>query len=392
MMPRSVACALALVIIAAPLRLAGQGPMQAAALDRANLDVTCAPCADFYQFANGGWLKRTTIPAAYPQYGSFQQVYDRNEAVLHDILEKRARQVRTGALRPASGPWKVGAFYATCMDTAAIDRRGVGVLSPDLNLVGGIHSVDNLVHALAELERRAGAAPWSDGSTQDSRDAANTIAGLYQGGLSLPNNEYYSRADSTAVSIRMKFVAHMARMFQLAGDPSARAAEEANTVLAIETRVARASRTVVQLRDVVANYHRMTVAQVDSLAPHMAWVAFYRALGVPSVERVDVGQPEFFAAMDTMLTTVPLDEWRTYLRWRVIHGAMTIVRILTQVHDMVRHQAGSQRARGNAEPERHAEEIRKDGDDVDLHSSSPSGGVMTMTRRSLSTDAMVLSL
>jgi putative endopeptidase len=312
--------ALALTLAVAT-SLAAQGPTQTTALDRANLDTTCAPCADFYQYANGGWLKRAKIPAAYPAYGAFQELYDRNEAVLHDILETRARELRAGALQPGSGPWKVGTFYATCMDTVAIDRRGAAALKSDLDLVAAIATTDDLRNALGTLERRAGAAPWNDGSTQDARDAANTIAGLYQGGLSLPTNEYYTRTDSGSVAVRAKFVGHLGRMFQLLGDAPARAADEANTVLGIETRLAKASRTPVQLRDPVANYHRMTLAQVDSLTPHFSWATFYRTLGVPGVERVDVGQPEFFATLDTMLATVPLADWKTYLRWRLVHGA-----------------------------------------------------------------------
>jgi putative endopeptidase len=300
---------------------AAQAPTQTAALDRANLDTTCAACSDFYQFANGGWLKRATIPAAYSSYGAFQELYDKNEAVLHDILTTSAARVRAGSYKAGSGQWKVGTYFATCMDTVGIDRRGTAPLAADFALVDAIRSRTELAHALGVLERRTGAAPWSDGSTIDSRDAGNTIAGLYQGGLSLPTNEYYTRSDSASVTLRARFAAHVSRMFQLLGDSPAQAAAGANTVLAFETRLARASRTPVQLRDVVANYHRMSIAQLDSLAPHIGWDAFYREIGAPGAQRVDVGQPGFLAAVDSMVATVPVADWRTYLRWRVVHGA-----------------------------------------------------------------------
>jgi putative endopeptidase len=298
-----------------------QGPVQTKPLDRANLDTTCLACQDFYQFANGGWLKRARIPAAYPEFGSFQELYDQNEAVLHDILTTSMERVKSGQYQPGTGDWKVGTFYATCMDTTAIEKAGPAPLRPDLDRIAAINTLDDLKRAFGDLEKRAGLAPWADGSTQDSRDAANTIAGLYQGGLSLPNSEYYTKTDTASANLRGKFTGIVAHTFELLGDSPSRAADEARTVLAVETQFARSSRTPIQLRDVVANYHRMTLAQVDSLTPHFSWASFYSALSAPSVERVDVGQPEFFANFDKMLTTVPLADWKTYLRWRLINTA-----------------------------------------------------------------------
>ncbi|MGH7652906.1 MAG: M13 family metallopeptidase [Gemmatimonadaceae bacterium] len=298
-----------------------QSPVQKTPLDRANMDTTCNACDDFYEFANGGWLGRAKIPAAYPEFGAFQELYDRNEATLHDILETSARNVKSGQYKPGSEQWKVGAYYATCMDTVAIERRGAAPLKQDLDLIAAINTREDLKRSLGELERLDGLAPWGDGSAQDARDAANTIAGLYQGGLTLPNNEYYTKTDTASVSVRRKFVDHVTRMFELLGDAPATAATEAQTVLAMETRFAKASRTPVQLRDVVNNYHRMTLAQVDSLTPDFSWNVFYASVGAPPVEKIDVGQPEFFVAVDSMLTSTPISDWKTYLRWELVHRA-----------------------------------------------------------------------
>ena len=305
-------------VLAVPATAMGQ---QSKAIDPRNMDTGCAACSDFFRFANGGWLKRTKIPAAYPSYGAFYELYERNEKVLHDILESDAAKLRAGKLARDTPAWKVGAFYASCMDSAAIERAGASGIQRDLETIAAVNSRDDLVRALATLERRSGLAPWTDGSTQDARDAANTIAGLYQGGLSLPTKEYYTKADTASASIRDKFRAHVARMFTLLGDAPDRAGREAQTVLDFETRLARASKAPEDLRDPQANYHRMTLAELGTLTPHVSWPAFYRDVGAPEVQRVDVGQPAFFATVDTMVATVPLDDWKTLLRWRAVHSA-----------------------------------------------------------------------
>jgi putative endopeptidase len=305
-----------LFAFAASLR--GQVPAQTVPFDRANLDTTVKACQDFYQFANGGWLSRATIPGDYSSYGAFDQLFDSNQALLRTILDSSVVRVKSGQYKPGTGEWKVGTFYTTCMDTAAIERLGAAPLKPGLDRIAAINSVASLTRALGELEKTYGLAPISEGSSQDSKDAANTIAGLYQGGLSLPNAEYYTKTDTASVNMRAKFTASVARMFQLLGDSPEKSRAEANTVLAMETQLAKGSRTPIQLRDVVNNYHGMTLKQVDSLTPHFSWAQFYTALGSPIPNKIDVGQPEFFQNFDRMLISVPIADWKTLLRWRLV--------------------------------------------------------------------------
>ncbi|CAN5532222.1 M13 family metallopeptidase [soil metagenome] len=310
------------VLVAAVASTAGaQAASMSKPIDRANMDTTCAACTDFYRFANGGWLSRTKIPAAYASYGAFYELHDRNVDVLHDIAETDAAGVRAGTLRKGSAAWKVGAFYGSCMDTVAIDRRGAAPLKGELDIISRIKTRPDLIRALGVLELRAGLAPWGDGAVQDSKDAANTIAGLYQGGMSLPTKDYYTSTDSSSTAIRAKFVAHVTRIFQLLGDSPERAAAGARTVMDVESQFAKASKSPVDLRDPVANYHPMTLVQLDSLTPHFSWGHFYSAIGVSKVARIDVGQPGFFQAMDTLLTTLPVEDWKTFLRWRLVHEA-----------------------------------------------------------------------
>ncbi len=310
-----------LLVAAFASTAAAQAVIPSKAIDPANMDTTCGACTDFFRFANGGWLTRTKIPAAYPSYGAFYELHDRNVDVLHDIAETDAAAVRAGKLPKGSAAWKVGAFYGSCMDTVAIDRRGATPLTPELDMIAAIRTRDDLVRAMGALEARSGLAPWGDGAVQDSKDAANTIAGLYQGGLSLPTKDYYTNTDSSSIAIRGKFSAHLTHMFELLGDSPARAAAEARTVLDVESKLARASKGPVALRDPVANYHPMTLAQVNSLTPHFNWGHFYSALGVRNVARIDVGQPDFFQSFDTLLTTLPVEDWKTFLRWRAAHDA-----------------------------------------------------------------------
>ncbi|HVZ77645.1 MAG TPA: M13 family metallopeptidase, partial [Gemmatimonadaceae bacterium] len=178
-----------------------------------------------------------------------------------------------------------------------------------------------LVRALGQLERRAGIAPFSDGSGQDARDASQVIAVLGQGGLSLPNRDYYVQSDARYVKIRDAFTAHVTRMFELMGDTPAQATAGAKAVLDIETRLARASKSPVELRDPNANYHKMTLAELDALTPTLSWTSFFKAQGAPAITAVDVEQPEFFKALDGMLTSVPAADWKAYLRWRAVHAA-----------------------------------------------------------------------
>jgi putative endopeptidase len=303
--------------------VSAQAPLQTAPFDRVNLDTSVAACQDFYQFANGGWLQRAKIPGDYPTYGAFDQLFDQNQALLRTILDSSVVRVKSGQYKPGTGEWKVGTFYTTCMDTVAIERLGASPLKPGFDRIAKINSVADLKVALGELEKSYRLAPIGEGSAQDAKDAANTIAGLYQGGLSLPNSEYYTKTDTASANLRAKFTASVSRMFQLLGDSPAQADAGAKTVLDVETQFAKASKTPIQLRDVVNNYHGMTLRQVDSLTPHFSWTAFYSALGVPAPAKFNVGQPEFLVAFDEWLTSIPLSDWKTYLRWQLINNSAT---------------------------------------------------------------------
>jgi putative endopeptidase len=291
------------------------------AIDRTNLDTTCAACTDFYTFANGGWLKRSTIPAAYAEWSAFHELHDKNEAVVHEVIEAAADDARGGKAAPGTNVYKIGAFYDACMDTVTIEKLGTTPIEAAMAKIAGLKSSAQLPGALGELESTNGLAPFGVSAGPDLKNSSRLIANAGQGGLSLPERNYYLSADSSMKTIRDAFVAHVANMFQLYGEKAADARMHAQTVLDLETKFAQGSMDVVAMRNPAALYHLMTVAQFDSLTPHINWESFMAAQGAPKITEINVLQPEFFKATDGLLTSVSIDDWKTLLRWRLLHSS-----------------------------------------------------------------------
>ncbi len=290
------------------------------ALDRANLDTTCEACSDFYTFANGGWLKRTTIPAKYGEWGAFDQLQDQNETIVREIVEAAAADVKSGKAKAPSNQFKIGAFFAACMDTAAIEALGTKPIAASMARIAEIKSSADLPAALTILEKSDGLAPFGVGAGPDLKNSDRIIASAGQGGLSLPEKKYYISQDTSMQGIRDKFEKHVAAMFKLDGESDAAAAAHAKTVLEVETKFAGASMDRVTMRNPDATYHVMTVAQFDSIAPRIKWESFLTTMGAPAdLHTINVSQPDFFKAVDGFLTSIPVADWKTLLRWRLLN-------------------------------------------------------------------------
>jgi putative endopeptidase len=287
-------------------------------LNPADMDPTCKPCEDFYNFVNGGWAKTHPIPPAFASYGHFTELQDHNQEVLHTILDEVAANK---SAKPGSIEQKIGDFYSSCMDAAQSDAAGIHPLDAELARIEKISDVTALQAEVAHLHTEGVGVMFRFGSTTDRKNSSEQTGSASQGGIGLPNSTFYTETDDKSVQLRDAYRKSVEKMFVLAGDAPDRAAAEASTVLAIETKLAGASLTPVEMRNPDATYHRTNVADLVALTPHFDWRAYFRNIGYPNIAVVDVTTPKFFTALDANIGAIPLSDWKTYLRWHVIHSA-----------------------------------------------------------------------
>ena len=287
-------------------------------VDLMSLDKTCKPCQDFYKYANGEWQKKNPIPPAYPSWSPAQELSERNREHLHQILEQAAADRSAAA---GSNEQKIGDFYASCMNEPQVNADGVKPLEPELKRIAAMSGLSDLQAEVARLQSEGVEAVFDFGSTQDAKNSSQVIGGADQGGLGLPDRDYYTKTDDKSKQIRQQYVEHVAKMLELLGDDSTKAAAEAKTVMALETRLAAASLTNVERRDPQKTYHKMSVSDLRGLTPNFSWTTYFEEIGHPNIESVDVTAPKFFAAVNEQLKAAPLDDWKTYLRWHVVDAA-----------------------------------------------------------------------
>jgi putative endopeptidase len=317
----STRLAAAALALCASTAVSAQSAAPRKAIDRANLDTTCAACSDFFTFANGGWLKRNTIPAAYSSWGSFNELQDKNELVIRDVIDAAVKAVHAGSARPSSNVFKIGAYYESCVDTLAIDALGTKPIDATMARIAKISSAADLPAALAELEATNGLAPFGVGAGADYKNSNRLLTNAAQGGLSIGQRDYYLSPDTSMRKIRDAFLGYAGKLFELYGESAADAKAHAQTVLDIETKFAQVSMDQVTQRNPNAVYHVMSIAQFDSIAPHFNWQAFISAQGGPNVTEINVQQPDFFRALDGFITSIPVNDWKTLLRFRLLHSA-----------------------------------------------------------------------
>jgi putative endopeptidase len=281
------------------------------------MDKTADPCSDFFQYACGGWVKANPIPPDQSRWGRFSELEERNREVLRDILEDAARP---GAQRDAVTK-QIGDYYAACMDEKAIDAKGLKPLEPELARIAALKDKSQLAAQIAHMHRLGIGALFDFGSGQDFKNSTEVIAQLDQGGLGLPDRDYYLKDDPEHIEIRHKYVAHLEKMFELAGEPAARARSDADVVMRVETALAKGSLDRVSRRDPQKIYHRMSKQELDALGAGFQWNAYFRDTGAPAFTAINVAWPDFVKAVDAQVQGASLDDWKTYLRWHLLHSS-----------------------------------------------------------------------
>ena len=316
--------ALVLVLSFTEISLFAQtaAPAKSKAIDPANFDTSARACEDFYQFANGAWLAAHPIPADRSRYGSFDELSDRNRDVVKKILEETSAK----ADWPKGSPQqKVSDFYATGMDAAAREKAGAAPLAPTFAMIAKIKGPDDLPAVLAELYLSGVNAGFGFRVAQDARNSTRYIGILNQGGLGLPDRDYYLKEDPKSKELRESYRAHVARVLTLVGDAPETAKAEADVVIGIETRLAQASLTRVENRDPQKTYNKRTVAALNAEAVGFDFARFLADLGASASTEVNVRQPAFFTGFAALARTVPPADWRTYLRWHAARAAAPLL-------------------------------------------------------------------
>ena len=299
-----------------PIKPAPTPPQKGVGINIANIDPSVKPCEDFFHFASGNWLKNNPIPAAESRWGSFNELADHNNATLRGILNEAARN--SAKAPKGSNAQKVGDFYASAMDSAAIDAAGLTYLQPHLNRIAAIKDLGEMQRFLADPQAQAGSVWFGTGVGQDEKISSQYAVQMGQGGLSLPDRDYYLKDDVRSKAIRTAYDTYLVNTFKMLGDAEATAKANAATVTRIETRLAKASKSRVDLRDPYANYHKMTLAAADAAYPNLALPLALKGNGLGAAREVIVGQPDFLKEVNTMFKEEPIADQKQYLRFHLV--------------------------------------------------------------------------
>jgi putative endopeptidase len=279
-----------------------------------NMDTTVDPSQDFFMYANGGWIKKNPIPGDQGAWGIGNLVIEENLKRLREISENAAK----AKAAKGSNEQKIGDFWSTAMDSAKIEQLGLKPLQPYLDKINAITDGNSLVNTSAELKKIGSSTLFSDYITQDDKYSDKMIVRFNQGGLGLPEREYYFKDDSATVNIRNLYVSYIANMLSMAGDDTASAMTEAKNILALETKLAQASRKLADLRDPDKNYNKMAIADLPKLSSNIDWNSFLSISGISKIDSVIVGQPEFFTALNNIIKSTPIDTWKSELRFNLV--------------------------------------------------------------------------
>ncbi len=285
------------------------------------VDKSVDPCVDFYQYACGSWLKSNPIPSDQAMWGRFNELAERNRTILHDILDKAsANDPNRNAIDQ-----KIGDYYASCMDDKAIEAKGLAPLKPELDRLAALKSKSDLPDLVAHLHQVGVGAFFAVSADQDFKDATQVMATVDQGGIGLPERDYYFKTDEQSAELRKQYVAHVQKMFELMGEAPAKAAADAKVVMDIETALAKGSLDVTSRRDPQKLYHKMSPEELAKIAPAFTWAQYFRTADTPELKSLNVAVPDFFKEFHGLISTTSLKNLKTYLRWQLIHASAAML-------------------------------------------------------------------
>jgi len=309
-------CFASLTVVAAGVATAGDYRTNERGLDRRNLDTATDACVDFYQYANGNWLALNPIPDEYSSWGISHEMYERNLALLRQIME----EADDANASKGTNQQKVGDFWYTGMDTEKIESQGLAPLKADLERVEAIAGVEDVAAMVRDLHAEGVSVLFDQGIFQDLKNSEQYLYYAVQGGLGLPDRDYYTREDEESAKLREQYVAHVSTMLQLMGHTEEQASSAAASILELETRLAKASLTNVELRDPANYYNIETLKSADEATPNFSWSRYFERLGLEGMESFSYAQPDFFAEMNALLAAADLDTWKAYLQWNLINN------------------------------------------------------------------------
>ena len=297
---------------------AGKDKKASPAIDAANMDTTVKAGDDFYKFANGTWMKNNPIPAEYSRYGAFEMLEEENYVQLKTIFAEASadKNATEGTVNQ-----KIRDFYNSGMDTVMIDKNGIGPLKSELDQIDAFSTTADVQKMLTQQHASGNYPLFYLFSSPDEKNSNQVIAMTYQGGLGLPDRDYYLSDEARSKEIRAAYVKHVAKMFVLAGSTPEQAAKDAEIVVKLETELAKISSTRLELRDPKANYNKTDLAGLQKMAPGLDWKAYFDGIKLSATNEINVGQPKFVSGMAKMINTVSISDWKVYFRWDLINSA-----------------------------------------------------------------------
>jgi len=286
------------------------------AIDPANMDMNYKPGNDFYRYVNGGWMAANPIPPEYSQYGAFNVLFDQNQEKLKELVDEvsKDKNAETGSVSQ-----QIRDFFNSGMDTVQIEKLGLDAIRKDLNTINSLKTKKDIQHHIAEMQKEGIYPLFYFFADADQKNSSMEIANFYQGGLGMPDVEYYTGKDNRNKQLRKDYVSYVTRMFMLAGEDEKTAEADAKKIMDIETALAGISKTRTERRDAEKNYYKTGLRGLKEISPAFDWQGYFTALGLPEPGDINLSQKDFIAGISPLMDKYSVDDWKVYLTWNLLN-------------------------------------------------------------------------